>query len=54
MSEQIRHSLYEKNDHVKIVALAGENLALIDAATSYEELINIYLSFLKEVANILS
>ena len=54
MSEQIRHSLYEKSDHLKIVALAGESLALIDAAASFEELINIYLSFLKGVASIKS
>lgn len=54
MSEQIRHSLYEKSDHLKIVALAGESLALIDAANSFDEVISIYLSFLKEVANIKS
>ena len=54
MSEHIRHGLYDKENHLRIVALAGESLALIDQAKSIDELISIYLAFLQNVASIKS
>ena len=49
MSNHIRGGLYQREDHLKIVALAGESLALIDQTSSIDEMINAYLSFLKEI-----